>query len=523
MLPVGGTGRLRSSEREARTIRNMDGRIGRFPSIDPMNERDELDAIVIGAGEAGAMVASLAVEAGARVALLYREPWGSTCLNVGCVPSKFLIHRARVAHVTRTAGRFGIHASEPRVDLPTIVSEMLSMIDDDRAASLSAARTTPGLDLVEGAARFHSSNEVQVGERVLQADRIFIATGMRSRIPSVPGIENGPYLTNENVMELTEVPEHLIILGGGYIGCELGQAFRRFGSRVTIVQRGDRLVCEEDEDASTVLRRAFEAEGIEVLTGTDVRSVTWSDGRPDVSVRGAGVDGDQALKGTHLLVATGRRPNTDSLDLGRAGVETDARGFIPVDEGLTTNVPGIWAVGDVNGRQPFTRVCQEEGKVAFANAFLETDVRMQRHFLPHAIFTDPEVGSVGLTKDRAVAEGHDVVAGLVPFERVEKAKLIGETTGFIKYVAEKRTHRLLGCHVVGAAGADLVYDAVVVMRAGGRIDDLATAVGVFPTLQEGMEGAARGLLRRDAPKEVAGPLVSARHLEGGEDNEHHDV
>lgn len=488
-----------------------------------MNEPDEFDAVVLGAGEAGAMVASLAVEAGARVALVFRQPWGSTCLNVGCVPSKFLINRARVAHVTRTAGRFGIHASKPRVDLAAIVTEMLSMIDGDRAASWSGAQTAPELDLVEGAARFLSLNEVRVGERVLRTERVFIATGMRPRIPPVPGIEEGPYLTNENVMELAKIPEHLIVLGGGYIGCELGQAFHRFGSRVTIVQRGDRLIREEDGDASTVLRAAFEAEGIDVLTGTEVRSVSWSRGLPNVVVRGAHAEGDRRLNGTHVLVATGRQPNTDTLDLARAGVETDGRGFILVDERLSTNVQGIWAVGDVNGWQPFTRVCQEEGKVAFANAFGEAEVRMQRHFLPHAIFTDPEIGSVGLTKDRAVAEGHDVVAGLVPFERVEKAKLIGETNGFIKYVAEKTTHRLLGCHVVGVAGADLVYDAVVVMRAGGRIDDLATAVGVFPTLQEGMEGAARGLLRNDAPEEVAGPLVTAAHREGGDDYDHNEL
>jgi pyruvate/2-oxoglutarate dehydrogenase complex dihydrolipoamide dehydrogenase (E3) component len=199
------------------------------------------------------------------------------------------------------------------------------------------------------------------------------------------------------------------------------------------------------------------------------------------------------------------------LDLPAAGVESEGAGFVVVDERLSTSVPGIWAVGDVNGQQPFTRVCQEEAKVAYANAFGGADLRMQRRFLPHAIFTDPEIGSVGLTKERALAEGYDAIAGLVPVEPVEKAELIGETTGFIKCVAERPTHRLLGCHVVGPGAADLVYDAVVVMRAGGRIDDLATAVGVFPTLQEGMEGAARGLLRRIAPEEVAGPLVTAHH------------
>lgn len=476
-----------------------------------MDERTDFDAVVLGAGEAGTIVASLAVEAGLSVALVYRKPWGSTCLNVGCVPSKFLIHRARVAHVARTASRFGIRAGEPRIDLRAIVEEKRGMIDGHRAQSWNGALSASGLELVEGEARFISPRQVRVGERDLRADRVFIATGMRPRIPPVPGLEDGPYLTNASVMDLTSVPEHLIVLGGGYIGCELGQAFRRFGSQVTIVQRGDRLIREEDEDASTVLRRAFTNEGIDVLTKTEVRSVSWSNERPSVEAIGQHIDGPSRLESSHLLVAAGRQPNTDTLDLAAAGIECDERGFVRVDDRLSTTVPGIWAVGDVNGQQPFTRVCQEEAKVAYANAFEGADLRMVRHFLPHAIFTDPEIGSVGLTKEHALAEGHDAVAGLVPFERVEKAELIGETAGFIKYVADRTTHRLLGCDVVGSGAADLVYDAVVVMRAGGLIDDLATAVGVFPTLQEGMEGAARGLLRRIAPEEVAGPLVTAHH------------
>jgi pyruvate/2-oxoglutarate dehydrogenase complex dihydrolipoamide dehydrogenase (E3) component len=474
-------------------------------------ERADFDAIVLGAGEAGAMVASLAVEARRRVALAYREPWGSTCLNVGCVPSKFLIHRARVAHVARTASRFGIHAGDPTVDLPAIVQEKRSMVDGHRGVSWNGARSASGLNLAEGEARFLSRDEVRVGERTLRSDRVFIATGMRARIPPVPGLEDGPFLTNETSMDQAAVPEHLIVLGGGYIGCELGQAFRRFGSRVTIVQRGGRLIPEEDEDASTVLRRAFADEGIDVVTDADVRSVTWVGERPSVDVVGPHIKSGTRLEGSHLLVAAGRRPNTDTLDLASAGIESDEEGFVVVDDRLSTNVPGIWAIGDVNGQQPFTRVCQEEGKLAYANAFEGADLRMQRAFLPHAIFTDPEIGSVGLTKERALAEGRDAVAGLVPFARVEKAELIGETTGFIKYVADRATHELLGCHVVGPYATDLVYDAVIVMRAGGRIDDLATAVGVFPTLQEGMEGAARGLLRRIAPEEVAGPLVTAHH------------
>jgi pyruvate/2-oxoglutarate dehydrogenase complex dihydrolipoamide dehydrogenase (E3) component len=474
----------------------------------------QADALVIGAGEAGALVASLAVDAGASVALVYREPWGSTCLNAGCVPSKFLIHRARVAHVIRTASRYGVTASAPEVDLRGIVAEKRSYLDRHRDESWQGAVREERLTLLEGSAKFVSKDRVRVGDRIVRSDRIFIATGLRPTVPDVEGLRNGPWLTNETVMDLEEVPEHLIVIGGGYIGCELGQAFRRFGSDVTIVQRPPRLLPGEEPDVSTVLERALRAEGIHILTGHELRSVRLTNGRPTVEV--AGPDGASgSIAGTHLLLAAGRTPNTDTLALERAGVELDPKGFVAVDDEQRTSAAGIWAIGDVNGYQPFTRVCQEEAKVAFENAFHGAGLRMERASLPHAVFTDPEVGSVGLTEHAARERGHDVIAGLVPFERVEKAELTGETAGFIKYVAERDTHRLLGCHVVGHQAADLVYDAVVVMRARGLIDDLAMAVGVFPTVQEGMEGAARAVLRKAAPEEVSGPLVTARHGGGG--------
>ncbi len=471
----------------------------------------ETDALVIGAGEAGALVASLALDAGSSVALAYREPWGSTCLNAGCVPSKFLIHRARVAHVVRTSSRFGVRTVAPEVDLASIVEEKRSYLDRHRADTWQGALQEARLTLLEGAAEFVSEDRVRVGDRVVRSERIFLALGMRPSVPEVDGLREGPWLTNETLMDLEEVPGHLIVIGGGYIGCELGQAYRRFGAEVSIVQRAPRLLPGEEPDASTVLERSFREEGIDVLLASELRSVRWTDGRPSVEVTGS--DGaSSSLAGTHLLLASGRTPNTDTLALDRAGVELDPKGFVRVDDELRTTGAGIWAIGDVNGAQPFTRVCQEEAKIAFENAFHDAGLRMRRESLPHAVFTDPEVGSVGLTERAAREQGHDVIAGLVPFERIEKAELIGETRGFIKYVAERGTHRLLGCHVVGYQAADLVYDAVVVMRAEGLIDDLALAVGVFPTLQEGMEGVARAVLRKAAPEEVSGPLVTAVHL-----------
>jgi pyruvate/2-oxoglutarate dehydrogenase complex dihydrolipoamide dehydrogenase (E3) component len=418
--------------------------------------------------------------------------------------------------VVRTSERFGVRADQPRVDLAGIVEEKRRYLDRHRDESWQGALREQRLTLLEGSAKFVSDHEVRVGERVVRSGRIFLALGMRPSVPDVDGMRDGPLLTNETVMDLEEVPGRLIVIGGGYVGCELGQAFRRFGAEVSIVQRAPRLLPSEEPDASTVIERAFREEGIDVLTAYQLRSVRWTDGRPTVEVTGP--DGaSRSLAGTHLLLAAGRTPNTDTLGVERAGVELDGRGFVRVDDELRTTAAGIWAIGDVNGAQPFTRVCQEEAKIAFANAFHDAGLQMSRASLPHAVFTDPEVGSVGLTEQAARERGHDVIAGLVPFGRIEKAELIGETAGFIKYVADRDTHRLLGCHVVGYQAADLVYDAVVVMRREGLIDDLALAVGVFPTLQEGMEGVARAVLRKAAPEEVSGPLVTAVHrgIRGG--------
>jgi pyruvate/2-oxoglutarate dehydrogenase complex dihydrolipoamide dehydrogenase (E3) component/predicted RNA-binding Zn-ribbon protein involved in translation (DUF1610 family) len=468
---------------------------------------ERFDAIVIGAGEAGAVVASRAVAAGHRVAMIYREPYGSTCVNTGCVPSKFLIHRANVAHAVRTAGRFHVDGrGEPAIDLAAIVADKDALVAEHRAEALGNARRASDLTLIEGEAHFIGPGEVAVGERRLAADRIFIATGMRPLIPDLPGIGEVDVHTNETVMDLAEVPADLIVLGGGYIGCELGQAYRRFGSRVTIVHGPELLCAGEEPDISRLLARGLAADGIELVT--DHRAVRVERMGDAVRVIARADDGgERPIDGSHLLVAGGRLPNTDTLNLAAAGVATRADGSIVVDEQLRTDVPGIWAVGDVNGEQPFTRVCQEEAKVAYADAFEDADVRIDRLSLGHGIFTDPEIGSVGLTEAAASDQGYDVAVGLVTFDQIEKAELIGSELGLIKYVVERDTRRLLGCHVIGPQAADLVWTASVVLRRRGPLDELATAVGIFPTLAEGMEGTARGLVRRLAPGMVAGPLA----------------
>jgi pyruvate/2-oxoglutarate dehydrogenase complex dihydrolipoamide dehydrogenase (E3) component len=468
---------------------------------------ESFDAIVLGAGEAGAVLASRAVRAGLRVAMVYRAPYGSTCVNTGCIPSKFLIHRAHVAHVVRTARRFHVAAGPPEVDLAAIVDEKAALIEAHREEALGAARRAEGLALIEGPARFRSSREVDVDGRTLRADRIFIATGMRPDVPDIDGLSSVSYLTNETLMGRRQLPSHLVVIGGGYVGCELGQAFRRFGSQVTLIQRGPRLCPREEPDVSTLLERAVRAEGLRVIAnGVIVRVEAVERG---VRVVLSSPDGlESTVVGSDLLVATGRRPNSDQLGLEQAGVDRRADGAIAVDERLRTNIPGIWAIGDVNGRQPFTRVCQEEAKVALADALGGKGVAIDRRSLGHAVFTEPQIGSVGLTEDQARDAGHEVAVGLVTFDQIEKAEIVGETVGLIKYVVERSSRQLLGCHVIGPQGAELVYDAVTVIRRGGTLDELARAVGIFPTLQEGMEGAARGLLRRLSPEVADAPLAA---------------
>lgn len=467
---------------------------------------DTFDAIVIGAGEAGVEVANRAVKAGRRVALIYRAPFGSTCLNAGCVPSKFLIHRARVAHLAHTASRFHIDASVSRIRLGDIVREMEQMIDADRAAAFSAAADAGRLTLIEGPARFLSREVVLAGSHRLHARKIFIATGLRPLIPDGLGHDSARVLTSDSIMHLTAPPEHLVIVGGGYIACELGQAYHRFGSRVTIVQRAAHLLPREEPDVSTILEDAFETQGIEVLLDHRPQQLEVSDDCVRLTARGPRGT-DRSISASHLLIAAGRRPNTDMLDVGAAGVAVNEKDYVKVNSRLETNVPGIWAIGDVNGEQPFTRVCQEEGRVAYLNAFEQQRLTMRRETLGHAIFTEPEIGSVGYTEAAARELGIKTAVGLVPFDRIAKARLIGETSGLIKYVVERSSRRLLGCHVVGPNAADLVYDAVLVMRHSGSLDEIGTAVGIFPTLQEGMEGTAKGLLTKLPPHEMRGPLV----------------
>ncbi|MGQ0540159.1 MAG: dihydrolipoyl dehydrogenase family protein [Gemmatimonadaceae bacterium] len=467
------------------------------------------DAIVIGAGEAGSQIASRAVQSGKRVAMIYREPYGSTCLNAGCVPSKFLIHRARIAHLVRRAGRYHVDARLTGIRLADMVREKDAIVDSHRRSSFEAAQNAAGLTLLQGPARFLSAEVIAVGAERLNARQIFIASGLRPNIPDGFDSSSPRVLTSETIMQLTDLPARLVVIGGGYVACEFAQAYRRFGSSVTMIQRADHLLPNEEPDVSTILEQAFADEGVHVLLGH--RAGQLDVGEDAVRVLAKGRDGvERWVEGSHLLLAAGRRPNTDMLSLDAAGVVTNAKGYVKVNDRLETGVRGIWAIGDVNGEQPFTRVCQEEARVAYANAFEGARLTVKRTALPHAVFTDPEVGVVGLTESAARERGLSVAVGIVTLDRVEKAQLLGETAGLIKYVVERKSRRILGCHVIGPNAAELVYDAVLVMHRDGILDEIGSAIGVFPTLQEGMEGTAKGLMRKLDSDELRGPLVRGK-------------
>lgn len=476
---------------------------------------EEFEAIIIGAGEAGTQVESMAAPAGKKIVIIYQDPYGGTCLNYGCVPSKFMIARAHVAHQVRTAARFHISANAPSVDLAAIVAEKNERNNEERSGLMKDATDADNVTVIKGKASFSGDHQISVNGRTLHADKIFLATGQRPVIPDIDGLEQVQYFTNENIMDLTDLPTHLVVLGGGYIGCELGQCYRRFGAEVTIVHSHDHLLNNEELEVSKVIEQAFRAEGIELLLGYKSSKIEATQPGFKLTVKNGAGD-EQVVTGSHLLLATGRQSNADTLNLAAGGVETDDKGNIKVNDYLETNVPGIYAIGDANGQQPFTPVALEEGKIAYINAFGDKKVKMARDAIGHAVFTDPEIGSIGLTEQQAKQQGHDIAIQVTPFTSVAKASLIGETAGFIKYVVDRKSHRILGCHVVGADAANLAYDAIIVARTGGTIHDIAPTVALFPSLQGGMQWAAEQLLDQIAPKEIEGALVTAptRHQRG---------
>jgi len=445
-----------------------------------MNE--PFDAIVVGAGQAGPSLVGRLTAAGMRVALVERKLIGGTCVNTGCTPTKALVASARVAHVARRAAEFGIAVADINVDMKAVKARKDRIVEGSRHRNEAWLSTLPGCTLLRGHARFESPTQVRVGEHLLSAERIFLNVGGRALVPAMPGLDQVKILTNTSILDLDELPEHLVIVGGSYIGLEFAQMYRRFGSKVTVVEKGSRLIGREDEDVSAAVKEILLGEGIDVRL--DACCISFEPSGDNISV---GLDcavGDRAVIGTHVLLAVGRRPNTDDLGLDKAGVVTDHRGYIVVDDTLRTNVPGIWALGDCNGRGAFTHTSYNDFEIVAANLLDNDPRRVSDRIETYALYIDPPLGRVGLGESAARRAGHKIRVGMRPMTRVGRAVEKGETQGFMKVVVDAGSEKILGATILGVGGDEAVHALLDTMSAGASYRVLQRTVHIHPTVAE---------------------------------------
>lgn len=450
------------------------------------------DAIVIGTGQAGPALTARLKGQGLTVAVVERDRVGGTCVNVGCIPTKALVASARAAHMARRAAEFGVVLDgHVRMDMKRVKKRMREISAASRNGLEKWLSGMAGVTLIRGHARLEGSHEVRVGEQLLEADRIFLNVGAAPFAPKMPGIEDVPFLNSTDILELDELPEHLVIVGGSYIGLEIGQMYRRFGSRVTIIERGPRLIGREDEDVSESIRTILEKEDIEVRTGAEcVRLERSGD---SITAMVDCQKGSPAVQGSHLLLAVGRRPNTDDLGLDEAGVETDERGYVVVDGHLNTNVPNIFALGDCNGHGAFTHTSYNDYEIVAANLF-DDDPRALSDRIPcYGLYIDPPLGRIGMTEAQARESGRRVLLGKRPMTRVGRAFERSETDGFIKILADDDTKEILGAAIVGIRGDEVVHSLLTLMYSKEPYTTMARAVHIHPTVSELLPTVLQGL------------------------------
>ena len=438
------------------------------------------NAIVIGSGQGGNPLAHKLADQGWSVALVEKEHLGGSCVNTGCTPTKTMVARAQVAHYARNAARWGVHAGEVTVDLAQIVAQKDKVVQSFRAGQEQSVSSRPTLRLYRGQARFSGPHTVTVGDQTLEGERIFINTGTYPTIPTIAGLAASGYLTNASLMELRQLPEHLLVLGGGYIGLEFGQMFRRFGSEVTIVHAHGQLLPREDPEVAAELQKALEAEGIRFVLNARTSRVRKDNGR--IHLDG---EGSSTHSGSHLLVATGRTPSTRDLGLEQAGVETDKRGFVKVNGRLETTVPGIWALGDVKGGPAFTHISYNDYQIIYANLIESRNLTIDHRIVPYSVFTDPQLGRVGITEAEAREQGIRLKIGKIPMSRVARAIERDETAGIMKLVVDASNDRILGAAILSTEGGELVQILGTLMLAGAPYTLLKGAVYIHPTLAEG--------------------------------------
>jgi len=448
---------------------------------------ERFDAIVIGTGQAAPALAARLDKEGLKTALIERKLLGGTCVNNGCIPTKTLVASARAARFAQRAAEYGVALQgAPRVDMKAVKARKDGVVRQSTEGLGKWIGGMKNVTLIRGHARFVAAHEVEVAGRALQAEKIFINVGARAFSPPIPGLDGVPALDNVAIMELDALPEQLVIIGGSYIGLEFAQMYRRFGAGVTVVERAPRLIAREDEDVSDEIRAILEREGVQVRTGAECMEVKRANGRIVVGLSCQG--GAPIAEGTHLLMAVGRRPNTDELGLEKTGIQVDERGFIKVDDQCRTNVDGVWALGDCNGRGAFTHTSYNDYEIVAANLFDNDRRRISDRIPTYALFIDPPLGRAGMTETEArrlmKSGGARVLAGKMPMSRVGRAREAGETQGFMKIAVDADSQLLLGAAILGLNGDEIVHSLLDVMYARRPYTTIQRAVHIHPTVTE---------------------------------------
>lgn len=444
---------------------------------------EKYDAIVIGTGQAGPALAARLDKEGLKTAIIERKLVGGTCVNVGCIPTKTLIGSAKVAYTAREAATFGVSiAGKIAIDMARVKARKDEIAGESNKGVTDWINGMRNVDLIRGQARLVSAHAVDVGGRVLTADKIFVNAGARARIPDWDGLDNVPYFTNSTIMDVDFLPQHLVIVGGSYIGLEFAQMYRRFGSKVTVIEMADRIIGRDDDDVSEAVREILEGEGVQFhLKANCLRARKTDNG---IAVNVSCDDGAAEVQGSHLLLAVGRVPNTDDLGLDNAGIETGQHGYIEVDDELRTNVPGVWALGDVNGRGAFTHTSYNDYEIVAANLFDGDSRKVSDRILCYGLFTDPPLGRVGMTEKEVRASGRRALIGKRMMTRVGRAREFGETRGFIKIIVDADSEEILGAAMLGLSGDEAIHCLLDVMYARQPYTVISRAVHIHPTVAE---------------------------------------
>ena len=443
----------------------------------------DFDAIVIGTGQAGPNLVRRLAAAGMQVAIIERKWFGGTCVNTGCTPTKTMVASAYAAHMARRAADFGVAIEGAvNVDMRRVKARKDAVSGSSRNGLETSLKSMKNGTVYEGHGRFESPEEVSVGQDRLRAKKIFINVGTRANVPPFPGLELVDYLTNSSIINLESVPPHLVVVGGSYVGLEFGQMFCRFGSEVTIVEMGPRLVQREDEDVSEGIRDILEREGIKIRL--NAKCIAFSRRGEAITTHVDCTEGDSEVSGTHVLLAVGRRPNTDDLGLERAGVTMDSRGHILVDDQLRTNVPGIWALGDCNGKGGFTHTSWNDSEIVAANLLNNDPRRVSDRILAYALYIDPPLGRAGLTESEVRRTGRRALIGRRPMSSVSRAIEKSETLGFMKVIVDAETSRILGASILGVGGDEVIHSILDVMYAKAPYTVIQRAVHIHPTVSE---------------------------------------